>query len=313
MVVLHVGLAREEFLVVGVVEVEFQGVNALHQTVAVGEVAAQEPDQGVAGHGLVGRVHGNLAEEVLDAGIQHDQRAESVPEVVQGVDALRIAAGLVGRLYERAAQLDGPRKVFAAEPVAEAEVVFGREVARMLRRADDEAVSADDLLGGRIPDDELVVSIFGQVFLVDVDLLARAASGTPEGQFAESSDLAHECGALRGREDVYLVAGPVGVADLPLGGQFRAEQGPVYGRQNRFLLFLFLLHSEGKNTNFSGFWRLGRPYFPKNTFFCVPPRPVRATTRSAGAPPRRRALRRRCGNACLSARTSRRAATASRC
>ena len=72
MVVLHVGLAREELFVVGIVEVELQGMDALHQMVAVGEIAAQEPDQGVAGHGLVGRVHGDLAEEVLDAGVQHD-------------------------------------------------------------------------------------------------------------------------------------------------------------------------------------------------------------------------------------------------
>ena len=185
------------------------------------------------------------------------------PEVVQGVDALRVAAGLVGRLYERAAQLDGPRKVFAAEPVAEAEVVLGREVSRVLRRADNEAVSADDLLGGRIPDDELVVSVLGQILPVDVDLLARAASGARKTSSRSLPTSRMSAGSSAAAEMIYLVAGPLRVADLPLGGQFRAEQGPVYGRQDRSCTFCCIARAKYQ---FSGFRRCGRPDFPKIRF-----------------------------------------------
>ena len=151
-------------------------MDALHQLVAVGEIAAQEPDQRVAGHGLVGRVHGDFAEKVFGLGVQYDQRAQSVPEVVQRIDALGVAAGLVGGLHERTPQFDGPGQELPAETLAETEIVFGREMAGVGRGADDEAVTADDLLRRGVPDDQLVVAVAGEVLRVDVHLLTRAAA-----------------------------------------------------------------------------------------------------------------------------------------
>jgi len=55
------------------------------------------------------------------------------------------------------------------------------------RGADDEAVTADDLLRRGVPDDQLVVAVAREVFLVDVHLLPRAAAGAAEGRFAQAA------------------------------------------------------------------------------------------------------------------------------
>ena len=286
-------------------------MDALDQSFAVGEVAAEEPDERVARHGLVGGVHGDLAEEVLRSRVEDDQRPQSVPEVVQRVDALRIAACLVGGLDERAAQLDGPRQVFAAEPVAEAEIVLGGEVAGPFRGADDETVAADDLFGRGIPDDQLVVAVAGQVLFVDVHLAARAAACAPECHFAQTPHLAHQRGALPGGEDVDFVAGLVRVAHLPVGRQLGAQQVPVYGRQDRF--GLFQSHNGNKSTNFSGFSRPRRACFPENTSFCVLPPSVRAGSRSVAVRPPGSGRLPRYGSVSPFGRTFRRGARAFRC
>ena len=57
-----------------------------------------------------------------------------------------IRDSLVGGLHERTPQFDGPGQELPAETLAETEIVFGREMAGVGRGADDEAVTADDLL-----------------------------------------------------------------------------------------------------------------------------------------------------------------------
>lgn len=123
-VILLIGLAREKMLVIGIVQVELHGIFTCHQMIGIGKVTAQEPDQGIACHSLVRSVHRHLAEKVFHLGIQHHKRPQTVPEVVQRIDTLRIAARLIGRLYERTPQFDGIGQVFLAEFVAEGEIMF---------------------------------------------------------------------------------------------------------------------------------------------------------------------------------------------
>ena len=58
----------------------------------VPEVLPEEVQDEVAGGGVVGRVHGHLADEVHDVGVLEDDGGDSVPEVVKGEDGF--GAGL---------------------------------------------------------------------------------------------------------------------------------------------------------------------------------------------------------------------------
>ena len=182
---------------------------------------------------------------------------------------------------------------------------------RIFVRADDETVAADDLFGGGVPHDQLVVAVLGQIFGVDVQLLARAATRAAERDFAQAADLAHQRRTLGGREDINLVPGLLRIAGLALRRQFGAEQFPFDGRYDGF--HLSLLHiTGGKNTDFSVFPVPARAYFPKNTPFCVRIRPARGVRRNAAVRRRESGRPRKCGSAGPFGKTFRRAARASR-
>ena len=204
-------------------------MDALDQPVAVGEIVAQEPNQRIACHGLVGGVHGHLAEKVFCLGVQHDERSETVPQIIQRIEALGVLPGLVGGLHERAAQFDGAGQEAPPELLAETEIVFGREVARVRGGADDEPIAAHDFLGRGVPDDKLVVAVAREVFLVDVDFAAGAAPGAAERQFAQAPDFAHQRRAFGCGENIDFVVGFLRIADFALGRQLLQQQGPVHG------------------------------------------------------------------------------------
>ena len=86
--VLLVASPREDAFHLGPVYAELQGELGPCQVVGVGEVALQEVVQRVARLLIVVGVHGYLAEKVLHVGVQHHQRAEPIPEVVEGVYTL---------------------------------------------------------------------------------------------------------------------------------------------------------------------------------------------------------------------------------
>ena len=78
----------------------------------------EEVEDHVAAATDIGGVHGELAEEVAHVGHDDGECAQSVPEVVEGEEALRAHAGaLVGQRDERAAQLDGVGGVLFEELV----------------------------------------------------------------------------------------------------------------------------------------------------------------------------------------------------
>ena len=100
-------------------------------------------------------------------------------------------------------------------------------------------VAADDLLGLGVPHDELLVAVLADVELVDVHILARAASCLAEGYLAQTSDLLHHVRCVVGRDDVDLVVALVGHAELALRGQLLFEDFFVDGGDN-WLFHIFV-------------------------------------------------------------------------
>ena len=139
--------------------------------------------------------------------MEHDYRAHAVPEVVQRIDALGDAARLIGGLHKRTAQFDGAGQVFAAELVAEAEIVPCRQRIHVAARTDYVSVSAHNCQRLGVPDDKLAVNALAHIQRVDIDLVARAAASRTERLLAQASHLAHKVGAACRLEGIYLVGG----------------------------------------------------------------------------------------------------------
>ena len=59
-----------------------------HKTIRVREVFCKEIQNHVAAVGIVARIHGHLTEEITHVGIYYRQRAETVPEIVEGIQCL---------------------------------------------------------------------------------------------------------------------------------------------------------------------------------------------------------------------------------
>ena len=100
--------------------------------------------------------------------------------------------------------------------------------------AQAEPVTADDFLRLGIPQDKLAVAV-GRigVELVDVQRLARTAAVVAEGDLAQAADLPDDVHGVR-TYDIQLVSSAVGLAQVPVGVEFRLQEFPVDGR-NDFL------------------------------------------------------------------------------
>lgn len=199
--------------------------------VGVGEVALEEVEYHIAGHGVVGGVHGELTEEVAHGGFNDHEGTEPVPQVVKGVETLTAHAGaLVLKGDEGAPEFDGVGGVVAHEAGAEAEHVTGGQVRLTGVGVDGPvateqvAVAAEYLLVFGVPDDELSVGVFAGVELIEVERLASAAAGIAEGYFAQTAYLAQGIGRVLPSDDVDLVVALVRKAQALLLRQFLAKQ-----------------------------------------------------------------------------------------
>ncbi len=179
-------------------------------------------------------VHGHLAEKVLLLGIPHDQRPQTVPKVIERIQALRIARTLVTRLYERTPQLDGMGQHLPAELVAETEVVLRGEMLRIGRIADDVAVTAQDLPGHRVPHQELRISVRRKVLFVYIHLATRTAARLTESELPQAPYLPHDGGGLGGLDRINQVPRIVGRTQQAFFGQLFFEELPRYGFDDLF-------------------------------------------------------------------------------
>ena len=85
------------------------------------------------------------------------------------------------------------------------------------------AISANDLLCLRIPDDELLVAVLAGVELIYIHWFASASSRLTEGDLTQTADLLHDVGSIMSRHDVNLIVTLVGHAKLPLGRQLTLQ------------------------------------------------------------------------------------------
>ena len=105
----------------------------------------------------------------------------------------------------------------------------------IFRRADNKAVATHNLLGRRVPHDELEITVFGQILGIDIDFASRAAARTPKRLFAQTSHLAHQRRTIGCCENIDFVGGLVRVTYLAVGRQFRFQCGPIDGSGEGFL------------------------------------------------------------------------------
>ena len=69
-------------------------------------------------------------------------------------------------------------------------------------RAIDIAITAEDGLFFRLPDDELHIGLLHIVVMIDITFETRAASGFAEDDFTQSAHFAHQVGTLVAIEDI---------------------------------------------------------------------------------------------------------------
>ena len=170
------------------------------EIVGIGEMLVEEIQYHVSAHTVETGIHGKLAKEVAHCGFYHHQGTQSVPQVVQGKDALSsLECTLIFQCHEGAPQLDGPGSILTHETVAEAEHMTGGQdglpvLAYLPVLTQQIAVSAQYLLCLGIPHEELAVRLLHGVILIDVHTLARTTSCCTEGNLAQAPYLAHHVG-----------------------------------------------------------------------------------------------------------------------
>ena len=158
----------------------------------------QEVQQSVAGPQVIGCVHGDFSEEILVVAVFKHEGTESVPQIVQSVDALSLHVDiLVVGLDERASQLNGERHIVVYELLGEAEYLTCGHLLWRYAAAEDVPVTSKYLIVVRIPDYQLAVVVHGvRVEPVYVTVLARASSGQAERYLPEPAYLLHDVGRV---------------------------------------------------------------------------------------------------------------------
>ena len=91
----------------------------------------------------------------------------------------------------------------------------------IFRRADDKAITAYDLLFRRVPDDQLVITVTGEILLVYIHGEPRSAPRRPEGDLPQASDLPQQGRAFGGIENIDFIRSLVRISDLAFRSQFR--------------------------------------------------------------------------------------------
>ena len=213
------------------------------------KVLAEEEEQQMKPFFRKGRVDGRLAEEILHAAlIEQDETAQSVKQVVEGIQTLHSMLGtLVFRTDERPAQFDGLEKLLSQ--------IVARKAEQMGRRHDGLpetvvhyfiaqyiAVAADDAFRFRIPKDQLLVlESRVQVEGVQVGRLAGAAATRAECDFAQTADFLKHMGRSLVVYDIEFVICMVGISEKAFFIQLSFQQFLVDRGDDFFLFHLVLI------------------------------------------------------------------------
>ena len=175
-------------------------------------------------------IHRHLAKEILHLWVKHSQGAQAIPEIIQGKDALAVLANiLILNRNERTAQLHGVRHVILQELVGEMEHVAGGELWLALLvelpvPTQQITVTTDNLVGLRIPDDELLIAVVAKVEFVKIHRFPGSTASLTESDFTKAPNLLQYIWRVICRNDVNLVMALIGHAKLLVGSQLALQQ-----------------------------------------------------------------------------------------
>ena len=99
------------------------------------------------------------------------------------------------------------------------------------------AVATNDLLGFRIPHDELFAAVWHRVELINVDTLARSTACRTEGYLTQTAYLLHHVRRFRGTNDIKFIVALVSCTQTALRSQFTFQQFFADGLDNLFFHF----------------------------------------------------------------------------
>ena len=191
----------------------------------------EEVEDEVARMRIVVLIHRDLAVEILHRRVEYRQCTEAVPEVIQREEALSPhTCRLIGQRDEGASQLDRHGEVVREEAGAELKELCRRQpwtprgFVHLYLVAEHKAVATKDSSFGRIPHDELTITVVGEVELIDVAVAPRTTAVEAESLFAQAPDLTHRLGSRAGVEDVDLVPTLIRRAKELVGGEFLADE-----------------------------------------------------------------------------------------
>ena len=213
---------------------EQYGVGHCDESVAVAEMALEKIEYHVARLTVEAWIHGHFPEEVFQIGDHHREGAQAVPKIVEGIETLgEIVGALVLEGDERAAELYGLREEILDEIIGEMKHVAGGQVGLSVGaerdvRSRQKAIAAQDFTGVRIPHHQLIVGFLARVEFVEVKGFSGTAAGGAKGDFAQTTDFAHHMRGIVVRDDVDLVAGLVGLAELTFGGELLQQEVARY-------------------------------------------------------------------------------------
>lgn len=140
----------------------------------------------------------------------------------------------------------------------------------IFRRADDKAITAHDLLLRRVPDDQLVITVAGEILLVYIHGEPRSAPRRPEGDLPQASDLPQQGRAFGGIENIDFIRSLVRISDLAFRGQFREQQTSAYRLYDGFHAVKF----RAKLNNLSVFCFGTQLFFQRIRLFAYVIRPL---------------------------------------
>ena len=226
--------------------IQFQRFHREYEVLLVIEMLLEEIENHVAATTDVRRIHRHLAEEIFYFRIENRQSAQTIPEIVESKDALGVGTHIL--IFERnegTAQLYGIRHILLEELVGEMEHVAGCQLRLSLLielpvPTQEITVTADNLIGFRIPDYQLLVTVVTKVELIKIHRFARSASRFAESDFTKSTNLFQHIRRIICRNDVNLVMALIGHSQLLVGCKLALQELTV-NRLDDFFFHITLL------------------------------------------------------------------------
>ena len=191
---------------------------------------AQEIEYHVAPTTVERGVHGHLSQEIFASWIDDRQGSEAIPQVIERKNRLGVLTHvLIVDRNKRTTELHGVGRIVVHKLIGEMEHVGHGHlrlpvVVDLPIIAEKIAVTTDDFLGLRVPNDELSAPIVHGVELVDVCRLSRSSTSCSESNLSEPSYLLHHVGRVLGRNHINLVVALVCCPQFTLMGQLSLEQ-----------------------------------------------------------------------------------------